>query len=145
LGYAGDIYRVSDDGEPSGTAGKPIYGQLLSNDLTGVLAVVVRYFGGILLGTGGLVHAYRSATADMLSRAVIVTRFAEEKIQVVFPYDAIHTVMKMVREEQGVVLKQDFSTRCILHVSVRKSRAGPLMQRLAAIQGLTCELLQISD
>ncbi|HJZ39362.1 MAG TPA: YigZ family protein [Bacteroidales bacterium] len=142
MGYFGEISRVCDGGEPSGTAGKPIYGQLLSNNLTNTLVVVVRYFGGVLLGTGGLINAYRSATADMLSRAPIVTRFAVNVFRVVFPYDALDVVLKIMRDENATTLEQDFNTRCSMQVGVRKSCSEKVLKRLSLIPGLSCELLQ---
>ncbi len=124
VGPAGETYRVNDDGEPSGTAGKPIYGQLLSNDLTNVLVVVVRYFGGTLLGTGGLITAYRSATSDMLQHAAIIVRLVEVKVRLNFPYDMLNPVMKILKEESLVPAEADYDSICTLIVNVRSFFPG---------------------
>jgi uncharacterized YigZ family protein len=141
LGIRKDTFRVNDDGEPSGTAGKPIYGQLLSNDLTNVLAVVVRYFGGTLLGTGGLIIAYRSATANMLSHAVVVTRHVEVRLNISFPYGVLNNVMKILKDEALVPGNPDYSTRCSMFLRVREGNLKKLADRLQAIPGLYVESL----
>jgi uncharacterized YigZ family protein len=145
LGYSKGIFRMNDDGEPSGTAGKPIYGQLLSYDLTDTLAVVVRYFGGTLLGTSGLINAYRSATTDMLSHATIIRKCVEEHFQVSFPYDRLNLVMKVLKEENLVPLKPDLNTQCSFNISVRRGLSGRLTARLSVIPGLVIESVQMSD
>jgi uncharacterized YigZ family protein len=136
LGSRKDIYRVNDDGEPSGTAGKPIYGQLLSNDLTNVLVVVVRYFGGTLLGTGGLINAYRSSVANMLSLAVIVTRHVEVKLNISFPYGVLNNVMKILKDESLVPGNPDYSTCCSMFLKVREGNLKRLVDRLQTVPGL---------
>jgi uncharacterized YigZ family protein len=141
LGSRKDIFRVNDDGEPSGTAGKPIYGQLLSNDLTNVLVVVVRYFGGTLLGTGGLIVAYRSATANMLSHANLVTRHVEVKLNLSFPYEVLNNVMKILKDEALVPENPDYSTRCSMFVKVREGSLKSLVDRFQSIPGLHVESL----
>ena len=98
LGKNGTVFRSNDDGEPSGTAGKPILGQINSKDLTNVLVVVVRYFGGILLGTGGLVTAYREAAADAIQNNKIVSRLVESNIAIQFSYERMNDVMRIVKE-----------------------------------------------
>ncbi len=145
LGSIGETYRVNDDGEPSGTAGKPIYGQMLSNNLTHVLVVVVRYFGGTLLGTGGLITAYRSATADMISHAKVIVRLVEVKVRLLFPYDMLNTVMKILKEESLSPGESDFNTMCTLVVKVRASSLDKLTGRVKMVAGLQYECLKMDD
>ena len=145
LGPAGESYRVNDDGEPSGTAGKPIYGQILSNNLTHVLVVVVRYFGGTLLGTGGLITAYRSATAEMISHARVIVRFVEVKVRLLFPYDMLNTVMKILKEESLAPGESDYNTLCTLVVKVRASSLDKLTGRVKMVAGLQYESLKMDD
>jgi uncharacterized YigZ family protein len=145
LGPTGESYRVNDDGEPSGTAGKPIYGQILSNNLTHVLVVVVRYFGGTLLGTGGLITAYRSATAEMISHARVIVRFVEVKVRLLFPYDMLNTVMKILKEESLAPGESDYNTICTLEVKVRASSFDKLTGRVKMVAGLQYECLKMDD
>jgi uncharacterized YigZ family protein len=145
LGPAGETYRVNDDGEPSGTAGKPIYGQLLSNNLTNVLVVVVRYFGGTLLGTGGLITAYRSATSDMLQHATIIIRLVQVKVRLNFSYDMLNPVMKILKEESLVPVTADYDSICTLIVNVRTSSLDRLLGRVKMIAGLHHETLKMDD
>ncbi len=123
IGKDGARFRANDDGEPSGTAGKPILGQLLSANLTNVLVVVVRYFGGTLLGTSGLITAYKSATADAIANAQVVERTWNVELVVDFAYEQMNAVMKVVKDEQLQVLSQDFGdTACRITLSVRESK-----------------------
>lgn len=145
LGSTGEVFRMNDDGEPSGTAGKPIYGQLLSTGLTQVLVVVVRYFGGTLLGTGGLIQAYRSATADMLGHAEKVTRHVEKRLRITFPYESMNAVMKVLKEESLVPEDPVFQSTCTLVTSVRAGMAGRLTEKLASIAGTSSESIQTDD
>jgi uncharacterized YigZ family protein len=145
LGPTGEAYRVNDDGEPSGTAGKPIYGQLLSGNLTYVLVVVVRYFGGTLLGTGGLITAYRSATADMLSHAKLTVRLVEVNVRLCFPYDMLNTVMRILKEESISPGEADYNTICTLVVKVRASFLDKFISRIKIVSGLQYESLKMDD
>lgn len=145
LGHEKEIFRVNDDGEPSGTAGKPIYGQLLSHDLTNTLVVVVRYFGGILLGTGGLINAYRSATADMLSKATIIVRYVEDYFHISFSYENLNSVMKVLKDENITPVKPEFSAQCNMYIAVRISLSDKLINRLSGIDGLVTESRQMKD
>jgi uncharacterized YigZ family protein len=145
LGPNGDTYRINDDGEPSGTAGKPIYGQMLSSNLTQVLIVVVRYFGGTLLGTGGLITAYRSATADMISHAKVIVRLVEVKVRLFFPYDMLNAVMKILKEESLSPGEADYNTMCTLVVKVRASSLDKLTGRVKMVAGLQYESLKMDD
>jgi uncharacterized YigZ family protein len=132
-------YRVNDDGEPSGTAGKPVYGQLLSYDLTNILIVVVRYFGGTLLGTSGLIHAYRSAAEDCLQHADIIERTVEKKLRLSFTYEQMSQVMHIIKEEGLIVENQDFREDCRIEVNVRESWIPAMRERFGQIPGLIIE------
>ena len=123
-------FRANDDGEPSSTAGKPILGQLNRLELTDVLVVVIRYYGGVNLGTGGLIVAYRTATEDALSKAVIEEKFVEERITYRFTYPMINAVMRVVKETGARVVSQSFDNDCEIVLSIRQSLAEGLQARL---------------
>ncbi len=124
------VFRANDDGEPSGTAGKPILGQLLSNNLTNVLLVVVRYFGGVKLGTGGLTVAYKTAAADALANAEIVEREMTLYYKIFFKYEVMNSVMRAIKDESVHVIEQQFDTDCMLLISVRLGRSEALIGKL---------------
>lgn len=121
LGYKQEIYRINDDGEPSSTAGKPIHGQILSQGLTQVLVVVVRYFGGTKLGTSGLIAAYKAATADALAQAQVVEKMVMRTYELRFPYQQMDVVMRIVKELHLQVLGQKADNECRMRVAVRLS------------------------
>lgn len=123
-------FRANDDGEPSSTAGKPILGQLNRLELTDVLVVVIRYYGGVNLGTGGLIVAYRTATEDALSKAVIEEKFVEERITYCFTYPMINAVMRVVKETGARIVSQSFDNDCEIVLSIRQSLAEGLQARL---------------
>lgn len=123
-------FRANDDGEPSSTAGKPILGQLNRLELTDVLVVVIRYYGGANLGTGGLIVAYRTATEDALSKAVIEEKFVEERIIYRFTYPMINAVMRVVKETGARIVSQSFDNDCEIVLSIRQSLAEGLQARL---------------
>lgn len=123
-------FRAIDDGEPSSTAGKPILGQLNRLELTDVLVVVIRYYGGVNLGTGGLIVAYRTATEDALSKAVIEEKFVEERITYRFTYPMINAVMRVVKETGARIVSQSFDNDCEIVLSIRQSLAEGLQARL---------------
>lgn len=123
-------FRANDDGEPSSTAGKPILGQLNRLELTDVLVVVIRYYGGVNLGTGGLIVAYRTATEDALSKAVIEEKFVEESIIYRFTYPMINAVMRVVKETGARIVSQSFDNDCEIVLSIRQSLAEGLQARL---------------
>lgn len=123
-------FRANDDGEPSSTAGKPILGQLNRLELTDVLVVVIRYYGGVNLGTGGLIVAYRTATEDVLSKAVIEEKFVEERIIYRFTYPMINAVMRVVKETGARIVSQSFDNDCEIVLSIRQSLAEGLQARL---------------
>ena len=130
LGYKGDVWRASDDGEPSGSAGRPILGQIDSLGLSDVLVVVVRYFGGIKLGIPGLIRAYKTSTADALSSAQIVEKIAGKRFRISFDYLSMNAVMKVLKDMDLAQSKQDFGERCSLEVRVRLSSVDDFLQRM---------------
>jgi uncharacterized YigZ family protein len=127
----------SDNGEPSGTAGKPILGQINSFNLTDIVVVVVRYFGGIKLGTSGLISAYREAARTALSEAKIIECHVQEVMSFTFPYMSINEVMKLTKQGGVVTLEQIFDNSCSMKISIRKDDAAQLRARLCDIDGLT--------
>ncbi|MCF0190051.1 MAG: YigZ family protein [Marinilabiliaceae bacterium] len=126
-----ESFRANDDGEPSGTAGKPIYGQILSNNLTNILVVVIRYFGGIKLGTSGLIYAYKTATTDALSQATIITRLVEDRVTVRFAYESMNDIMRIIKEENPRIINQDFDLMCSISMYQRRNCVGSLIERLS--------------
>ena len=123
-------FRANDDGEPSSTAGKPILGQINSNELTDMLIVVVRYYGGVNLGTSGLIVAYREAAADALAHSEIETRQVEEIITYSFAYPLMNDVMRIVKDMQPRIVEQTYDNTCEIKLSIRKSEAEQLKSRL---------------
>ena len=134
IGADGKQWRANDDGEPSSTGGKPILGQLLSRELTNVLVVVVRYFGGTLLGVSGLINAYRSAAADALNKAQTVEKTVREIITITFPYDHLNVMMKLLKEEQAEIRAQQCDTECAFEVAVPLRKKEKFLQRVATIR-----------
>ncbi len=133
LGASREEYRANDDGEPSSTAGKPILGQINSNELTDILIVVVRYYGGVNLGTSGLIVAYRESAADAISHATIETRQVEEVITYSFAYPQMNDVMRIVKEMNPRILSQTFDNTCEIKLSIRQGEAEQLRNRLAKL------------
>ena len=142
LGAGDGETKVGDDGEPSGTAGRPILGQILSAELTNIVVIVVRYFGGIKLGTGGLIVAYKTATADALQNADIVLRTFNARLSVSFPYLAMNGVMKTLKDSTANVEAQNFDTDCQMTLSVRIGEKERLVERLNDVDGVAVEELQ---
>lgn len=136
IGENKDVYRLNDDGEPSGTGGRPIHGQLLSADLTNVLIVVVRYFGGILLGASGLANAYKAAARDAIDNAKIVEKTVDKTYRLEFEYALMNDVMRVIKDFSLVPKNQNFNLNCSLDVSVRKSVSVRLYDTLLKIRGL---------
>ncbi len=134
LGPDRSTFRANDDGEPSGTAGKPILGQINSLELTDILVVVIRYFGGIKLGTGGLIVAYRAAAAEALSLAEIEERTVDEEITVQFEYPFMNGIMRIIKEDNPEVLSQSFDMNCEMTLRIRKSEADKLRNRLLQVE-----------
>ncbi len=123
-------FRSNDDGEPSSTAGKPILGQINSRELTDVLVIVVRYYGGVNLGTGGLIVAYRTAAAEALDAAVTVVRQVEEEVVFSFAYPMMNDVMRVVKDMNPRIIAQDYGNTCTLRLAIRQSEAAILKGRL---------------
>ncbi len=140
LGLDGNKFRANDDGEPSGTAGKPIYGQMLSHELTNILVVVVRYFGGTKLGTSGLIHAYKTATKDALGSATIVERTVNDTIDVRFDYGVMNDVMRIIKSEEPEIITQDFNLNCRMMLSIRKSKTEMLVSKLKKLESVKVEV-----
>ncbi|MCD8296463.1 MAG: YigZ family protein [Prevotella sp.] len=130
LGAKREVFRANDDGEPSSTAGKPILGQINSNELTDILIVVVRYYGGVNLGTSGLIVAYRTAAAAAIANSEIIVRQVEEIITHKFPYESMNDVMKVVKEMKPKILSQEFGNTCEIKLCIRKSQADVLRGKL---------------
>lgn len=130
LGAERTEFRANDDGEPSSTAGKPILGQINSNDLTDILIIVVRYYGGVNLGTGGLIVAYKAAAAFAIEDSVQETRQVEELVKYDFPYVMMNDVMRVVKEMQPRIVSQEYDNTCSITLSIRKSEAETLRGRL---------------
>lgn len=133
LGAERTDFRANDDGEPSSTAGKPILGQINSQELTNVLIVVVRYYGGVNLGTGGLIVAYREAAADALAHAETEVRQVEEEVTYDFPYVMMNQVMKVVKDMNPKIISQTYDNTCQIRLGIRKALAEQLRQRLAKL------------
>ena len=136
LGYKADVFRSSDDGEPSGSAGRPILGQIDSAGLSDVMVVVVRYFGGIKLGIPGLIRAYKTSTADALGNATVVTKVATQGFRVEFGYLSMNSVMKALKELDLQPRSQDFGESCSLEVAVRLSSLQIFKEKLQNIAKL---------
>ncbi|MBQ2103389.1 MAG: YigZ family protein [Bacteroidales bacterium] len=142
LGWLGDRFRANDDGEPSGSAGRPILGQIDAAGLSDVLVVVVRYFGGIKLGIPGLIRAYKSSTADALSQAEVVEKIAGKSFRLRFGYLAMNPVMKVLKDMDIPAKDQEFGMDCALTVRVRLSLEAAFRERILQVD--TCNLEEIS-
>lgn len=134
LGPERKEFRANDNGEPSGTAGKPILGQILSNELTDILIVVVRYFGGIKLGTSGLIVAYKAAAAEALSHARVVEKTVDEEVTVLFEYPFMNDVMRIVKEEEPAIVAQNYDMDCSMTLRIRRSLMEKLRTRLSKVE-----------
>jgi uncharacterized YigZ family protein len=144
LGFDKSAYRVNDDGEPSGTAGRPIYGQLLSADLTNTLIVVVRYYGGTNLGVPGLIHAYKTAANEAITNATILTRIVKETYEIDYPYEAMNDVMKIIKDETLEVINNDFGMKCVIRLAIRHSDAERVSGKFSKVNQLIIKYLSIS-
>ncbi len=130
LGPERTDFRANDDGEPSSTAGKPILGQINSRELTNILVVVIRYFGGVKLGTSGLIVAYREAAAEALSAATVIEKTIEETVTFTFPYMMMNSVMRVVKELNPRIVEQKYDETCIITLAIKRSMAPMLEERL---------------
>ncbi len=142
LGVDKSAHRYNDDGEPSGTAGRPIFGQLQSNDLTNTLVVVIRYFGGTKLGVSGLINAYKTATSIALEAAGIEERTIEDVYRLSFEYPLMNEVMRVIKDEGLEVVDQDFQLSCKLDFSVRKTNSERICERFRQIYGVQIAYLK---
>lgn len=129
LGADRTDFRANDDGEPSSTAGKPILGQINKNELTDILIIVVRYYGGVNLGTSGLIFAYRTAAAEAIANAEIVSQFVEEEVVFDFPYIMMNDVMKIIKDMSPRIISQTYDNTCEMKLSIRKSEAPILKSK----------------
>lgn len=136
LGHERKDFRANDNGEPSGTAGKPILGQINSNELTDVLVIVVRYFGGIKLGTSGLIVAYRTAAAEALAAAAFVERTVDDEVEVLFEYPFMNDVMRVVKEEEPTIVSQTYDMDCMMRLRIRRLSIPRLRARLEKVETL---------
>jgi len=140
LGASKEEYRANDDGEPSNSAGKPILGQIQSQDLSNILIVVVRYFGGTLLGVGGLINAYRSASSDAIKNARIITGMESNLIIIRFPYSLTNEIMRLIDEEKMKVSEQEFTDNCRLNALLRRSRTKHVLERINKLENASAEI-----
>lgn len=134
LGHERLNFRANDNGEPSGTAGKPILGQINSNELTDILIIVVRYFGGIKLGTSGLIVAYKAAAAEAIANATIIEKTVDDDISVVFEYPFMNDIMRIVKEEEPEILEQSYDMDCVMRLRIRRSMMPKLRSRLEKVE-----------
>ena len=139
LGIDRSVFRLNDDGEPSGTAGCPILNTLLSRDITNLAVVVVRYFGGTLLGVPGLINAYKSATEDALSKAVIIKKTVNDVYTIQFDYLQMNDVMKIIKDDELPIIAQTFDTDCSIQVSVRKTLVNSSLSKFSKLTGVTAK------
>lgn len=130
------VFKLNDDGEPSGTAGRPILNTLLSKDLTNILVVVVRYFGGTLLGVPGLINAYKMATEEALNNAVIIEKTVNDVYTVSFDYLQMNDVMRLIKDADLLIINQQFDNDCLIQLSIRKMQVNSVLNKLQNIPGL---------
>jgi len=136
-----NVFRINDDGEPSGTAGRPILNMLLSKDVTNILVVVVRYFGGTLLGVPGLINAYKMATEDALNNAEIIIKTVQDVYQIEFQYPTMNEVMKLIKEEDLESFDQKFDLACELKLAINQSETNKIIEKLGSVGGLEIKYL----
>jgi uncharacterized YigZ family protein len=136
------VFRFNDDGEPSGTAGRPILNCLLSEDLTNVLIVVVRYFGGTLLGVPGLINAYKSASIESIKEADVINKTVNDLYEIHFDYLQMNDVMKLIKEENLAILSQSFDIYCIIKFEVRKAQLNQVLTKFDKVENIKLKYLQ---
>jgi uncharacterized YigZ family protein len=136
LGIDRSVFKVNDDGEPSGTAGRPILNILLSRDVTNILVVVVRYFGGTLLGVPGLINAYKQATDEALNHAVIVEKTVNDIYTITFDYLQMNDVMRIIKDDDLKLLSQHFDNSCLIQVSIRKMQVNAVLSKFGNLNGV---------
>lgn len=136
LGKEREHYRLNDDGEPSGTAGRPIYGAILAAGITNVLIVVVRYFGGTKLGVSGLISAYRETAKSAIAQSTIISKTIMESYQIDFDYSVMNDVMKILKEEQVYIVSNEFGMMCVLKMAVRRNDSAKVISKLSKLNTL---------
>ena len=134
------VFRINDDGEPSGTAGRPILNTLLSRNITNVLVVVVRYFGGTLLGVPGLINAYKTATEEALNAAVIIEKTLDDIYIISFDYQQMNDIMKVIKEDNLTILEQQFDNNCMVKIAIRKMQVNRSINKLEKVEGAIIKL-----
>lgn len=142
LGFDKSSHRYNDDGEPSGTAGRPIFGQIQSKDLTNILIIVVRYFGGTKLGVSGLITAYKTAAHEAIKQARILSLTVNDVYEVCFEYPLMNEVMRIVKDEQLIVIEQDFQISCKLSFKVRKKESNRVYDKFRKLHGIKIRYLK---
>lgn len=142
IGPSRESQRMNDDGEPSGTAGRPIFGQILSFDLTNIVIVVVRYFGGTKLGVSGLITAYKTAAREALASAVIITKTVNEIYEILFDYPETNEVMRAIKENDLKIIKSEYSEKCRILFSIRKNNAETASKQIALINNVNINYLR---
>ncbi|MCO5947842.1 IMPACT family protein [Mucilaginibacter flavidus] len=138
------IFRINDDGEPSGTAGRPILNTLLSRDLTNLAVVVVRYFGGTLLGVPGLINAYKVATEEALQQAVIVEKTVNDIYSIEFNYLQMNDIMRLIKEDNLAIIEQSFDNNCSITVSIRKMQVNQTLAKISKLNGVLAKYVHSS-
>ena len=145
IGYKRDVFRANDDGEPSGTAGRPILGQINSSELTDVLIIVVRYFGGILLGTSGLIQAYKTAASDAIANATISERIVEDTFTSTFGYDCLNSVMRIIKDFNLTIVHQRQELDCTLTFRIRLSDIDAVAARFGKLDFVSFEHIEATN
>lgn len=141
IGYENEIYRINDDGEPSSSAGKPILGQIRSHFLTNILVVVIRYFGGTLLGVGGLINAYKNAAADAIKNAKIITVKLADFYRISFNYPVMNDVMRILKEENTVQVNQKFDLSCMVEIKLARNTSKKVLDRLNIVKDVNIDFI----
>ena len=142
LGPDRNVYRVNDDGEPSGTAGRPILNALLSNDVTNILIVVVRYFGGTLLGVPGLINAYRTSANQVISVSSLTEKTVNDLYEIKFDYLVMNDVMRLIKEGQLTIISQLFDNECLIQLEIRKSQLNNVIQKIEQQPGIKLKFIR---
>ena len=136
IGAHHQLFRSSDDGEPSGTAGRPILGQIQSHQLTNILIVVVRYFGGVLLGTSGLIQAYKLASVDVISNASVIEEIVQHHFEITFPYELMNDVMRILKDDAMSFATPEYTLTCKICFGVRQTKVDLVCAKLKKIEGI---------
>src|SRR5690554_572825 len=142
LGMDRSVFRINDDNEPAGSAGRPILNTLLSNDLTNILVIVVRYFGGTLLGIPGLINAYKAATQESINNAEIIEKYQKDIYAIDFDYLQMNNVMRIIKDEDLTILSQNFNNNCRMEVAIRSSLVNRITTNLSALTELKLKYLK---